>query len=764
MKNLLYTILGFIILTVSHPVKSSHDYTPIIADPLTEEWRYSFYPEFDQLSIQCIASNTDINEYWFGLDSGIARYNGYDWTFFNESSGLKGNVVQEILAHDNGIIVAGTSNGVFKLENGSWHPLLSIKGSSNLLIKKIRLLKDGTISIASSWGVFLLKDNNKTLLSSNAKWKEIKSKLDDTNFTPIPQELLSFGEFDNFSDIYEVSPGQLWLAVTNHLQDEKGEILIVDQNEIVNSSIQNFKLFSKFYGINLGYEQNILETSKGDIWIVNKSNKIPAIRYSKGKWEEIYYADRFGDDEYSESIIETKNGTIWLSGIGNIYSLSPEGKWSKYNSENFNIPHGHTKLHSNSEGKLWIFSPKSAVVSVDLSLENWLTYKGINYHCSQSKGENWFLDFEGNSLKEINGNWEKSGIEDGLMNQPVSLYCDNNDVIWAVGSQDNVAALSMYNNNHWETFTFESVSWGIDYRAIMQSQDGSLWIGGSTDILIEKGQTGGVIQILYPYSSNRKLIVHKSMINGLNQQNAYGIAQSKNGDIWIGGTGLCRYNSNTWNYLSNPDLNNYVNNVHSDQEGVLYVGSRIHGLYVYKNDTWTIHSVDNGLLSNNIISIASDPRNGSIWLATDKDISFFNGRVWANSVLPDQIKLSYEGGSIFTSKNERQIWVSRCLREWKRRAYTGKIPDKNVRNKFNTYKYIKDTIPPNSKIEVYSKEVDQSGNTSIFWSGKDYFNKTKADMLVYSYQLDESEWSPFSKNQNHTFTNLTNGNHRFSVK
>jgi hypothetical protein len=57
---------------------SQDDFIPQYADPMLEEWRYAFFPELDGKGVRSIASISETQEYWFGLDSGVVSYDGYD--------------------------------------------------------------------------------------------------------------------------------------------------------------------------------------------------------------------------------------------------------------------------------------------------------------------------------------------------------------------------------------------------------------------------------------------------------------------------------------------------------------------------------------------------------------------------------------------------------------------------------------------------------------------------------------------------------------
>ena len=114
----------------------------------------------------------------------------------------------------------------------------------------------------------------------------------------------------------------------------------------------------------------------------------------------------------------------------------------------------------------------------------------------------------------------------------------------------------------------------------------------------------------------------------------------------------------------------------NDVNGNLWIGSRNYGLYIYDGKTWKNYTIDDGLQSNSIIYIFPESEN-SIWVATDKGISKFDGTSWTNNIFQSQIKFIKEGGAIRQSSGG-VLWINKSSRGWNRRALTGKSDlDKN---------------------------------------------------------------------------------------
>ena len=324
-------------------------------------------------------------------------------------------------------------------------------------------------------------------------------------------------------------------------------------------------------------------------------------------------------------------------------------------------------------------------------------------------------------------------------------------------SDRGVAAVAYLKDDKWHTIHFETLSWGIDYRAVLESADGSLWFGGSVDFYERTGQAGGLVQLF----EDGSWVHHKYKSNGLQQSSVYGIGESRNGKLWIGGARLYTYDGKVWRQSDNEFLSQFVNVLYSDRYKNIYAGSRYYGVFVFDNQAWKHYSTANGLVSNTVLNICSDDEK--MWVATDKDISFFDGETWINHAFPQEMTLANEGGGInINSKGE--IWINHSPREWKRRSFNNRPVDEGINNLFKVFRKTPNHNPPETRIALYTEKVDNSGNTFIAWEAEDYQYHTPSTDLLYSYRLNGGEWSAFSETTNHTFTGLKNGSYTIEVR
>ncbi len=741
---------------------AQHLYHPQLSDGMLEPWRYAHFPELSTEDIQAIASSGD-ESFWFAVKEGVMHYDGYAWKLYDASFGLMGGGASSVMVNAQGEVYSATSAGLFQFDavSDQWRELCRFHSADEWLVTSIYHLTNGALASTTNHGLVILTGERQLILSTDEQWQSLKYQ-EAFTLVEIPRKLFRSMELDFFSDIIEPEPGKLWVGI-NGILDESGDVLVLLLEDILKEEILHYDLLSELTGALIGHDLLFHQMMNGDIWIVNKGNKTPALRFRAGQWERMYYGEQFGDDEYSESITQTADGTVWIGGIGNLYAMDQSGQWSKYAADKVNLPQAHLEVHAD-KAHLWIYGHKSTVHRVDLSRDTWQTYEHLNFAGAGADGTEWFLDVEGKAVAHERDQWQAYTVADGLIDSPVRLFLDSNGVPWLIGSDNGVAAACYLYKGRWVKKQFDQLSWGLDYRAICQDQLGKVWLGGCTDVYLKKGQTGGVIRMegdyehpIYTYFPARQ--------RGLEQQNVYGIAQSADGRVWIGGTTLNYWEEGSWHQVNHESLHDFVNIVQSDAKGQLYVGSRQSGLLVYASEgQWEGFNVGNALKSNNVISIAKDSTSNKLWIATDRDISLLKDGIWSNDVFPENFNLTYEGGAILNGA-DGELWINHAPRSWNRRVFTGRLPDDLSQKDYKTFRYrSSEEVVPETEITLYNPDVDPAGNTAIFWSGNHFFHQVPANKLRYSYRLNEGAWSVFSKDQTHTFTGLSDGSYLFEVR
>ena len=737
---------------------AQHAYQPQEETFPQESWRWIDFPRTAGKGV-CALYEYQPNQVWFATNQGLLHFDGYQYQWHGEAEGLLGTPVHQVYVTEGGVTVATTDQGVFRYEaENHWEPILTWPEPGAVSYFSIDELSGQRLAIGTNLGLICLSiDQVPQVITEAAMRETVEAHLPKAEVVPLPTQVQALGTFSRVSDVLEAEDGHLWIAVSLAEEDE-GYLLRIDQHLPLAEGLAQAEVFANQGDFRFGTGQKLLQAQDGRIWVINDSYRIGVNLYHAGRWSTLSLGEQLGGDEYATTICQTQNGNIWIGGLGKLYSFDGQS-WQLYQSPEYNVPGNKLLLSSGLDGSLWVLGFKSRVIYVDHSEERWKAYPGLNYQ-DESQAGIWFLDHQGQVVLQQGQQWLAYDQRDGLIDAPVRLIVTSQGQIWAAGSHRGQAATAYLDGDTWVRQLHPALSWGIDYRAVFEDRDGNLWFGGSVDIEKEKGHRGGVLQLKNP-QGQQQWVHHSAHEGGLHQSNAYGIGQSADGRIWLGGGRLWAYDGEAWSQVEKHDLQDYINEVFSIDD-LLLVGSRYYGLYVYDGQCWRHYDTDSGLISNSIISLYADSAN-SIWAVTENDISRFDGQKWVNHVLPTDMNMDFEGGELLRSSNGA-CWINKSPREWKRRALTYSQLPPAGNQQFITYRYDPDDHPPETSFLNHPEEVAAEGDVILAWQGHDYLSLTGSDGLEYSYRLDEGPWSPFSPEGKHMFTNLPGGMHSMEVR
>jgi len=551
----------------------------------------------------------------------------------------------------------------------------------------------------------------------------------------------SFGVYDVFED----RDGAIWFGLF------QGEIIRCDPSTSSGQGIRNtrageaaWQLYTEKDGLDIDYGPRIIQTRDGVIWTVSYDIRGGVNRLDRKGWMHFRLSD-LGGDNHNRSILETRDGTLWVGGNGGYLHAYRNGRWTIYRPPDIPIPGTYLiGLLEASDGALWMGSLGQEAVRLDYGTARWTTYTGLWFQCETPDGAQWFLSQDYGVVCYDGRRWTRYGVEDGLMDNPGRLIVTRQGALWAAGSLDSTAATARFDGRKWGSLqTHPRFSWNILPRMVYESSDGSLYFGaagGPTSL--ERGYLGGLLRF------NGKTWVHYTPPEV--PRLIYGVGQTADGILWFGGpSGLGHFDGKVWTVVTGPEemINSAVDAVYVTPKGDLYVGTRSYGVFRFDGKTWRQYDVRDGLTDNRITSIFQTD-DGSVWVATDKGISRFDGRTWVAQALPPDLRQG-------------------PLRQSRDGALWGNSPSRTTyqpRETFRTTRYQPDTVPPATEITLSLDKVSQPGNTTLAWRGADPWKATPDEEVQYSYRLNGGEWSPFSHEKSHIFQALLSGDHTFEVK
>jgi signal transduction histidine kinase/DNA-binding response OmpR family regulator/ligand-binding sensor domain-containing protein len=736
---------------------STKPYFPETVNPIIEPWRWRAFPSLSGKGIRCIAEGKS-GTMWFGVNKGVISYDGLNWMQYGPEKDYIGAPVNNLHCDTNGNIYAGSAKGISIFKNNRWHYLFPIDKEKQCNITCFSILHDGRIIAGTDNGFLIVSDDSVLCFTTRSKKSNFENLDSRLSFVFLPDELMEEGQFPKVEDILETKPGEYWVLCS---QGTEGKIFTFSNKKIIKHVIHDYNIITQLGGKKLGRAQQAIKIANNDLWIISGYYKVGIFHIKDNRPYYLRLSDKFGGDELHTCIKQMHDGKIWVGGLGRLFVLN-KNQWDLYEGPELPIPSSRVIFHQSKNGDIWLSGIQNEVFLIDYTNKKWLTYNGLNYECQSVNNKKWFLSVDSRIVLNDKTTWISYGTEDGLIDAPVKVMFTTKGQVWTAGSHKGIAATAYFDGTLWHMQLHPKLSWGIDYRAVFESRDGSLWFGASVDNEITKGHQAGVLRLQHPLEEDERW-THFTGADGISQYNAYGIGESPDGKIWLGGTKLLNFNGKRWNEIEEPGyLKEFVNCIYSKPGGNLWVGSRHYGLFCFNGKEWKQYNSDNGLSSNSIISIYA-VSDSDVWVATDKDFCHFDGENWTKKLFDQRFTLSREGGTITVTK-DGSVWINKSLREWKRRAFTFNVAPHEAYVNFWSIRYKGDKNPPETKIVVYQDKVDYAGKTLISWKANDNWEETPSEKMMYSYRINSKNWSPYQYDNYVTLTNLKPGKYIFKVR
>ena len=222
----------------------------------------------------------------------------------------------------------------------------------------------------------------------------------------------------------------------------------------------------------------------------------------------------------------------------------------------------------------------------------------------------------------------------------------------------------------------------------------------------------------------------------------YTIFEAQNGDVWLSGEqGVACCHDKTWRMFASTDgtIPKTVSGFTELADGKIWCAAE-DGIWEFDGRNWSV--VRTGF---NHINTLLRTHDGSVWVASNSGLYRFWQGAWIENGMEEGLP----------SASLQQIYEDQDGRIWA--ATSGGL---------SLYHPEADPDPPKTSIRSLASEKGQlfeGGTLSLFFSGQDKWKYTHRDRLLYSYRLDQRDWSPFQELDTVSFPDLSAGKHYFQV-
>ena len=216
--------------------------------------------------------------------------------------------------------------------------------------------------------------------------------------------------------------------------------------------------------------------------------------------------------------------------------------------------------------------------------------------------------------------------------------------------------------------------------------------------------------------------------------------ETQNGDLWLGGDrGPFWYHEKKWQTFSNNFAPSSIVSFVETADGKLWCATP-DSIWEFNGQNWS--TIRTGFDQINSVIRSHD---GNIWVASNGGLHRFMQGAWIENSIEEGLpnataRQVYEDHS-------GQVWVGTA------RGLTLFHPDA-------------DSDPPRTVIRKQPEEnsIPQSAIVTLVFNGEDKWKYTPRERLLYSYRLDQHDWSQFQDQNAVAYSELAAGPHSFEVR
>lgn len=513
-------------------------------------------------TIQALAQTPD-GSLWIGTKRGLLRFDGVQFTAYNQKStpdDIERGVNSLLVARDGSLWIGTEGGGVIRYHNGQFEDCPTADGQSNGFIRSIFQDRNGTIWVGGDQGLFLF--NGKFL-----------ARIDNTRQVPTIF----------VRTITEDSAGHIWVGGTR-LLEFSGDSLMHQY------ALPGPKAAVVVMAMKWGRD--------GTLWVGMLSGL-----YRMGKQGHLH---RIPSLSAQISVIaEGRNGVVWMGTVGQgLFCSRNSGffqlKSSELPSDTFNA------VLEDREGNIWL-GTQGGLVRLSPTPVSIIAFPGG----VDSEFETLYLDRDQSvwvaavsHLFHIRKGIARPAEIAGLPRVPIrTLLRDRKGDLW-VGTSG--AGLIHIAQDRTERFQAGHGLCNNFVRAILESHDGSIWVG--TD--------GGLTHIAPKGSVNYELA------NGLAYFSITALFEDRDRNIWVGTSrGLSRVVDGRIVHDATTDVlaREKLWSINQDASGEIWFGTSS-GLYGLINGRLRHITTADGLVSDTVLQILRDGK-GNIWLSGPNSLS-----------------------------------------------------------------------------------------------------------------------------------------------
>jgi ligand-binding sensor domain-containing protein len=656
---------------------------------------------------------------WIGGVDGLTRFDGSKYIHYNTSNGLIDNEIQGLSEDKKHNLWIATKKGISYFDGTEFTNFgFILKDTINTFpfFMNVFEASNGTVYACSATGLYMLNKSKKCFIQFSAIQTYV-------------------------SDIVEDTDGTLWISASLALYKIKNqEIKRIDLEPIINYNTATCLAFDKKHQLWIG-------TTKG------------ILKYD-GKKFDYYFSDLNSKNNILDLIV-CSDSSIIFNGSNFELKIYKNNHFETVNlsKEIANVSIQHCV--EDKEGNIWLAANKLVKLYKKPLQINKLTNE-INSAINDVKidGEtNYFATDDG--LKVVTNKKITTYYPNSKQDSKIITSLFKNDSFLLAGTNDG--SVYKFQNNKFYPFdtTFEVNN---PVYNILEVSPKEYWINSVNYATQLKNGITTYFSLSDPIAvmTQNAIIDYQKNIWFANLEN---LVIYKNGKLEVVGA------ENGFNYKAPATII-------EDKNHILWIGTYGNGLVRYDRKSSKNYTTKNGLVFDYITSSYYDKMNNLIWIGTGNGISKIaldnNSNVISiKNYVSDEVNLDLACNinSICKSNNGNMLFgCGSNLIEYNKLFEDYKKPNLAVQFEGLRLNYEK------TNWQNYSKGIMEWTNMPISLklpSDKNHltfdfiaisFNNSKTIKYQWKLMNGESNWSPESKNNSVTYSNISPGTYTFCVR
>ncbi|MDQ8201185.1 response regulator [Pelagicoccus enzymogenes] len=438
--------------------------------------------------------------------------------------------------------------------------------------------------------------------------------------------------------------------------------------------------------------------------------------------------------DYME-IAEDGAGGLWFC-VSRRMGCHKGGNWEVYEIEDVPVPSSYPYLSILPDGRLLMGGYQLIPQIVDMSEKHWQRFYDLNFQFEDESGAKWFLEVDRRVVSFFEGKWTIYDKGE-LIDVPNRLLIGQDGYIWASGSHQGQAAVSLLENGEWKMFVYPDIGTTFSHLGAIETREGMFIFGGGTPE-IELGEAVGgaaVFQELGGELSGRHFPPPTFPRRTAN------IAELENEGLLFGSGRIFRGFSNDVFAAKSLDLinNQWIDHMIVDQKDDLWIACMGVGVYRVSGTSRELHGRNEGLDTRGVIYLLEGTDGESVLALSDEGFYRFDGSRWNRFGFEFDLPLRRENHTVFSDR-EGGIWINFASRAW----YLEREPIRDGENRFQTIRYLPETNPPQTYADLTSERFPEGSQIQVGFTGVDLWDQTPGRDLVYSWSENGEEWSDYS--------------------